>query len=333
MAFLKQKLVSGGMDSSMVIWDLERLCAQWRYLVPSATESLNSVMAVDACQQRLVAVTREGSVALIDPLSPSPLTGCVMLTQFVAHSAKTNHVEVSSSETHILTSARDNSAKLWDLRKCSPGLPPLCIYTGHKCVMYPIPARFYLDERFVLTGDDEDGIAIYETCTGKLTRKLPVSGGVSLTEPWDSSNSDFDCVLVQKQRLARVQTAGLAQASALQNTADLEAEKVKNAMQKAIWKFNERIFHHLKAIGKFTMVGYGSLLDVLQTEAENDEECRRIITAVNDQYALYLRESGEVVHNSAEIDNSAADLQTFRRKKEQKSTFGPRVTVERQCKH
>lgn len=332
MAFIKQKLVSGGMDSSMVIWDLERLCAQWRFLVPSATESLNSVMAVDACQQRLVAVTREGSAVLIDPLSPSALTGSVLFTQFLAHSAKTNHVEVSSSETHILTSARDNCAKLWDLRKCGPGLPPLCIYTGHKCVMYPIPARFYLDERFILTGDDEDGVAVYETCTGKLTHKIAISGGVALTEPWDSSNSDFDCVLVQKQRLARVQTAGQAQTSHLQNAADLETEKVKNAMQKAIWKFNERIFHHLKAIGKFTMVGYGSLLDVLQTEAEHDEECRRIINAVNDQYAAYLQENHEIPHNSPEIGNSAENKQDFRRRKELKSSFGPKVRVERQCK-
>lgn len=74
LAYLKGQLVSGGMDSSLVTWDLERMSAQWRYLVPSATESLNSVMAVDACQQRLVVVTREGSAALIDPLSSSGLT-------------------------------------------------------------------------------------------------------------------------------------------------------------------------------------------------------------------------------------------------------------------
>ena len=252
--------------------------------------------------------------------------------QFLAHSAKTNHVEVNLSETHILTSARDNTAKLWDVRKCGPGLPPLFTYTGHKCVMYPISARFYLDERFVLTGDDEDGVAVYEACTGELLRKVPLSGGVGLTEPWDPSDPDFFCVLVQKQRLAMMKTTGEPQSCRLHNTADVEAEKVKNAMQKAIWKFNERIFHHLKAIGKFTMVGYGSLLDVLQTEAEHDEECRRIITAVNEQYATYLREGTEGTQDSAPIQSAAESQQLSRRNQQQKWSYGPKVRVERECK-
>ena len=329
------------MDSSIVLWDLQRMEIEWRFSVPSTTECMNSVMAVDVSpyMKRMATVTREGCVALLDTSSSSPITSYVLLTQFLAHSSKTNHIEVSRSETHILTSARDNSIKLWDLRKCGPNLPPLMAYTGHKCVMYPIPGRLYMDERFVLTGDDESGVVVYDTCSGKVVKKMPMDSGVALTEPMDTSSPDFYCVFVQQQKLAIMQTSGESVVTSVPSAQDIQTEKVKNAMQKAIWKYNERIFHHLKAIGKFNMVGYGSLLEVLQREAANDEECRRIITAVrttqiNDQYAIYLHEamSEQEQANSAHVEEHVEQRKSRRPASTSRTEVAPRVRVEKETR-
>lgn len=108
-------------------------------------------------------------------------------------------------------------------------------------------------------------------------------------------------------------------------------ERVKNAMQRAIWKFNERIFHHLKAIGRFTTVGYGSLLDVLQSEAQHDEECRRIIRDVNDQYAAYLRESVESTASSAQSSSSSVCSLPSPRILPT-SSYAPKIRIERECR-
>ena len=73
-------MVSGGMDSSILLWDLSSLKVRWQYQVEGRLPGIHSVMAVDAIDgKRLVAITREGCVALLDPASSRPLTSFVTL--------------------------------------------------------------------------------------------------------------------------------------------------------------------------------------------------------------------------------------------------------------
>ena len=95
---------------------------------------------------------------------------------FKAHKNKLNTIKLNKNDKYILTSGRDSSLRLWDLRK----LPkedeenPNCIneYNKHKCVGYNIECNYYLNEKYIMTGSEDGNIFIYEINNNNIYYKI-----------------------------------------------------------------------------------------------------------------------------------------------------------------
>ena len=95
---------------------------------------------------------------------------------FKAHKNKLNTIKLNKNDKYIITSGRDSSLRLWDLRK----LPkeneenPICIneYKKHRCVGYNIECNYYLNENYIITGSEDGNIYIYDINNNNIYYKI-----------------------------------------------------------------------------------------------------------------------------------------------------------------
>ena len=92
---------------------------------------------------------------------------------FKAHKNKLNTIKLNQNNTYILTSGRDSSVCLWDLRK----LPKenedyINKYNKHKCSGYNIECNYHLNENYIITGSEDGNIYIYDINDNKKYCKL-----------------------------------------------------------------------------------------------------------------------------------------------------------------
>ena len=95
---------------------------------------------------------------------------------FKAHKNKLNTIKLNKNDKYIITSGRDSSLRLWDLRK----LPkeneenPNCIneYKKHRCVGYNIECNYYLNENYIITGSEDGNIYIYDINNNNIYYKI-----------------------------------------------------------------------------------------------------------------------------------------------------------------
>jgi len=106
------------------------------------------------------------------------LEGPVITVQ--AHKSKLNSALFSKSDIYLLTSGRDSTIRLWDIRKLGvynrkfSQSPDSIVmeYNKHRCVGYNIIAQFYNNENHIITGSEDKKIYVYDTFKGDVTSVL-----------------------------------------------------------------------------------------------------------------------------------------------------------------
>lgn len=199
-------------------------------------------------------------------------------------------MQLASNGLHLLTSGRDSCIRLWDLRKIGASLPPVQTYASHRCKMYPIGAKFLYGDQFIVTGSEDNSAYLYETVSGEVARKVEL-GAVTHTEPAACHDLSFYVVLYRNQRLGLVDVSGEDILPELPSIEEQQRDRMKEAMQTALWEASSEIYQHLRVIGRYNMVGYGNLLEALQSTAHTDEGSRRLLAHIQVQYERKLAQS------------------------------------------
>lgn len=224
----------------------------------------------------------------------------------------------------MLSSGRDSSIHLWDLRRIGPGVPALQTYASHVCRMYPIGAKFLYDGRFIVTGSEDNAAYIYGVVDGAVARKVEMACPVTQTEPTASDDLSFYMILYRNQRVGLVDVAGKDVEPELPSIETQQRERMKSAMQTTLWEFSNQIFQHLRVIGRHNMVGYGSLLEALQTTAQTDQGSQQLLAAIQEQYERKLAQTFTQLPRITGHFSSTQPRQVFHR-----SPDTPEVHVER----
>ena len=96
---------------------------------------------------------------------------------FKAHTQKLNTAKLNQSDRYILTSGRDSTLRLWDVRKIPQeknissnniinnndySRNYLNEYKKHKCTGYNVECNYYQDEKYLITGSENGSIIIYD---------------------------------------------------------------------------------------------------------------------------------------------------------------------------
>ena len=92
-----------------------------------------------------------------------------------AHGKKVNMAQFNMDNTQLLTAARDSSLKIWDIRTISGGTKEptvLKTFNKHSCVGYNISAKYFGNEKYILTGSEDNKAYIYEIESGNVVKVL-----------------------------------------------------------------------------------------------------------------------------------------------------------------
>lgn len=154
--------------------------------------------------------------------------------------------------------------------------------------MYPISAKFLYDGRFIVTGSEDNAAYIYRVVDGAVARKLDMACPVTQTEPTAGYDLSFYVILYRNQRLGLVDVTGKDADPELPSIEEQQREKMKSAMQTTLWELSNQIFQHLRVIGRHNMVGYGNLLEALQTTAHTDPGSQQLLAQIQERYERKL---------------------------------------------
>eukprot|EP00347_Sterkiella_histriomuscorum_P005068 403358022 len=187
-------LISGCVSAQIFCWD--PLTGQPIIKINNVSESLqsnenylntiNCLSFSNQSEEIFVAGSRDGIAKIYDiRCNPSQL-GAVQT--FKVHSNKLNHINFSNDDRLLLSSGRDNSIRLWDLRFIKQNElysnlnntqdQYIMQYTGHKCQGYNIAAHFFGYEDLILTGSEDGYVYMYNKNSGAIEKKVQANSKV-----------------------------------------------------------------------------------------------------------------------------------------------------------
>ena len=182
------RLLSGCVSSVIKIWDLPMQKVLFninnKNSDPNTLSTINSLNFMSTNPNIFITGIRSGEVKLFDIRISSFGNGnkrtLIPVQEFKAHIKKLNNVKLNRNDTYLLSSGRDSLLRLWDLRK----LPSLSDneyltsekkvheYNKHKCFGYNLESNFWLNDKYILTGSEDNGFYIYETLNPKNYKKI-----------------------------------------------------------------------------------------------------------------------------------------------------------------
>lgn len=169
--------LSGCVSSVVKLWDLQsRQVISSLYNSEHSSESLLTVNSLEFFRNNdynFLVGLRDGSVKICD----SRMKKIEVAKQFRAHSTKLNSVKLNKANTYLLSSGRDSTLKIWDLRMLPSSMDVndnKCIieYRGHKCNGYNVLCNYYNKEKYIVTGSEDGILYFYDTGTGKIAHKI-----------------------------------------------------------------------------------------------------------------------------------------------------------------
>lgn len=159
------------------LWDLtSRQVISSLYNSEHSSEALLTVNSLEFfCNDDFAFLVglRDGTVKLCD----SRTKKIEVTNQFKAHSTKLNSVKLNKSNTYLLSSGRDSTLKIWDLRKIPSSMNAsdnecVKVYKGHKCNGYNVLCNFYNKEKYIVTGSEDGILYFYDTGTGEIAHRI-----------------------------------------------------------------------------------------------------------------------------------------------------------------
>lgn len=217
--------------------------------------------------------------------------------------------------------------RLWDLRRIGPNIPPVQTYASHVCQMYPICGKFLCEDQFIVTGSEDNAAYIYETLTGAMVRKVELGCPVTQTEPVACNDLSFYVILYRNQQMGLVDAVGEDLKPELPSVEEQRKETRKTTMQTTLMELSDQIYQHLRVVGRYNMVGYGNLLEALQSTAQSDESSRRLLAEIQTRYESKLAQSYVQLPNIFPLQRE--NTQIPRKTEENRAICMPNLMVER----
>eukprot|EP01132_Coremiostelium_polycephalum_P004124 gene4124-5160_t len=191
-----QLMLSGCASSSICGWDLETGIVKFRIgqahppLGDTALNTINSLKFHHHDTNIFASGSRYGSWSIWDTRTDLQKP----LIQVDAHN-KLNTLHFTYDDQKLLSSGRDGSLKLWDIRMASKFSKDLkkCLireYKGHKCTGYNIGCSFVNNDRQIVSGSEDHLLYIYDTETGRILKRSTIRhpAAVHLISPTNSQN-------------------------------------------------------------------------------------------------------------------------------------------------
>ena len=174
------QFLSGCVSSVTKLWDIpsQRVIGSFKNNFPDPwiLSTVNSLSFMNNNPYTFIVAFRDGDVKIFDSRIKSQndeyIKNIGLVHSFKAHFKKLNMAKLNHSDNYLLTSSRESSLRLWDMRKLpsekdneeSIKKNKLFIneYNKHKCVGYNIECSFYNNEQYIMTGSESNHIYIYD---------------------------------------------------------------------------------------------------------------------------------------------------------------------------
>ncbi|PVU86082.1 hypothetical protein BB560_006816, partial [Smittium megazygosporum] len=174
---LESHLVFGGYDRSIKLYDL---------VVGRVVQSFNghdlsvSSVCINPLGNLIVSGSKDHTVKFWDIMSGS------VVNSITTHLGEVTSIMINkTSSSELLTSAKDNSNRLWDLRT----LRPLCKYKGHQNTSKNfVKARFMHDDHLISSGNENGKVFIWNKMSGKVVSQLSGHESVVYDAVWNSKH-------------------------------------------------------------------------------------------------------------------------------------------------
>ncbi|KAL4497207.1 hypothetical protein ABPG72_019527 [Tetrahymena utriculariae] len=177
------KMLSGCVGSNVYYWDLEKKKVLYRIKHNRNQENINTINALGfkSNSSEFFVGTRDSIIQIYDVRDTYKPT-----LKFYSHRKKLNSACFSENQYNILTSGRDSSLRLWDIRyiptfnesDLSEVKGYVQEYTQHRCEGYNIPALFMNNEESIITGSEDNRIIIYNTSNGEIETQYFVNNQI-----------------------------------------------------------------------------------------------------------------------------------------------------------
>ena len=302
--------LSGCVSSVVKLWDLtSRQVISSLYNSEHSSESLLTVNSLEFFRNNDFAFLvglRDGTVKLCD----SRTKKIEVTNKFKAHSTKLNSVKLNKENTYLLSSGRDSTLKIWDLRKIPTSMNAgenECVreYKGHKCNGYNVLCNFYNKEKYIVTGSEDGVLYFYDTGTGAIAHRIktnqkcvvlanpvPQSQAIAFTGLEDVSIFIWDVRLSLQRGIEREAKKAEKEDEDSNDDKDNEyyalcykiVEEIMNECSDVIFK----IFHQ-NNVPFSKDINFGNLLEIVQRN--NSPESQMILKILNEKIYKSLTEN------------------------------------------
>jgi WD40 repeat protein len=327
------KMLSGGLGSMLGIWNLP--AARSIAMVPLPVQEALEIEAImdlafqigsETC---FYALQRCGFVVCGDLRCPD-----IFQFRKRVHYGRGSFLETSESPNRLLTSARGDGAKLWDLRRfadCPEASNYLQKYNQHTSQHVPLGHDFLRFEKFFVTGSDDGHAYIYDTLTGELVKQLKLSSERAqhcLAESVDSIS--FFASFYNARILGYVSTEGPLITHLPNSTKEIKDEYSKLAWDAAISQFSDQVLKMVRSNPGRLPTTYDQWLDMVRTN--QDEASQRLAEKIREAYNEVLKSSTPRLvrdMNQFHQEREKAKLPLKKGRKQRKcSSFAPTVKRE-----
>ena len=159
-----RRLVSGGFDGMVCVWDLETFQLLKRLDhkdsgIGGKRDKDSIIVSIDSCVDgNFVAVAfMSGVIGIYEPSFSSPMN------TFAAHQKSMLNMSASRKHHTLVTTSQDMTVKCWNV-----GAVASCSRTFRGHSNYTVTAQFCLNEKYLLSGSKDETIRLWNRETGQV---------------------------------------------------------------------------------------------------------------------------------------------------------------------
>lgn len=325
---------SGDCRSVIALWDLTNLALQNISVMPhDPNVELNAIMdmSFDPSHASIFYVfQRSGHLSLWD-------TRTSRLRQWhtKCHNHRASFLKVSQDSTHLVTAARGNEIKMWDLRSISGSDSVqgyLQIYNQHVSEKLALGIDFLNYERFLVTGSDSFYAVIYDTLTGEKVQQVSLGPGqvetVCALNPDDLS---FYTIFMNGKYLGLVDSEGTTIQHDYTSAEQIKALYSKEAWDEVLSRNVDRLLEASRAAQQTVAINYDEMLAIVR---DSDlAMCKKLLNDLTEQYEANIQATTPQLVRAFQAFYTRQSSPTPDSKEEEREISGaqtqPRVYMER----
>ena len=350
-----QQFISGCVSSVVKIWDIvtQRVVASIinNKADRKILQTVNSINYFKTNPNIFAISLRSGEVRLFDLRIQNKgrnektiLKNVGMINCFRAHDKKLNLTRINHNDTYMLTSNRDSSIRLWDIRNLkniqNDKKSFVSEYNKHKCIGYNIECNFYINEKYIITGSENSHIYIYDINNCNNYKEIPTQQKcINLIKPipnsynfcysaledisifiWSPKKNIYKCY--EKRYLENTKDKKNEDYLYSLNEQDKEikefeeTERSKSLCNKLIEEimseYGDMILNifHSNNLTYSSLINFDSLIEIIQKKGDDDS--LKLLELINEKFLEKLKENfiSGYIKNKKKDKNETEKLKT-----------------------